>query len=508
MTAAVNDILDPDRIGWRATIRLPGGKLTTSHAMQRTVIEQIASAFEVDPTSVIIEPHLSRAGNLATIMVLTTNPLETNQVFTAPSLNLDTGFFNAGIYADGSIAPWRLWTPGSGANHGLVAGTTGSGKSGFLNVLCTEVHLCDRTVLWLGDPDNGASVPDWQDAADWYAGGVTEIQRMLIGAYQVMRYRMRSRGRQNWTDDKGRERRGRGWFTPTPEFPQLVVVIDESPDALVDDLSRAIVARIVKKGRKVGVSIILVTQVPSVSELGGDITIRSMISSTNVAMFRTSDRLSKHMGIPADLPIDPANLPVVWPNGESTAGLGYLVGAGNAQRVSMLRGLYIDDPYDYACQPPGGHLDAGSADAAGPSYETWRDRRDAEDDDDQDELEALINGDSSSPARTTIPLSSGPGRSDAKATRDAIVTYLQSTGMATTGVIAAAIGAGLSTVSQHLNGRKNRAGEKTGGLLQEGLVERVADGMWRVSDLTAAREEAELDTDLDELVSGITDNTA
>jgi len=66
-------------------------------------------------------------------------------------------------------------------------------------------------------------------------------------------------------------------------------------------------------------------------------------------MFRTSDKLSKQMGLPQDLPVDPANLPEAWPDGTSTAGLGYVASAGG--RLSPVRVHYVQDPYYWATAP-------------------------------------------------------------------------------------------------------------------------------------------------------------
>lgn len=438
--------------GWSASIALPPGQLTTGQAL--AAADRIASAYSVSSDSVVVEPALSAEQNRARLLVLTKNPLRETQPFNQPRLDHSTGRLPIGTHADGTTAWWRLWVPGSGVCHGLIAGTTGSGKSGLVNLLCTEIRHSSLAVLWLADPEQGESVPDWQDAADWFAGTIPEIRRMLQAAERIMNGRKSRRARQTWTDDLGRPRKGRGHFDPTPGEPQLNVIIDESPDVLADPECRRIVALIGKKGRKLGVSVTVIAQVPSLAELGGDLTIRSMLSSTNIVMFRTSDKLSKQMGLPQDLPVNPANLPEAWPDGRSTAGLGYVASAGG--RLSPLRAHYVEDPYHWATvSAEVARLEPTAVQDAGAPYATWRDRRASG----QDQLDdtALL---SVSPAADNPAPDRDPARS-------AILAALDQRDRVHTGVLAAELDLPLATASRMLRR-----------LERQGLAEQVRPGIW------------------------------
>jgi len=450
--------------GWSATIALPGGKLTTANALGAT--SRIASAYGAPSSSVVVEAPLTGEEHRARLLVLTVNPLREVQPFTGPQLDHTTGQFPIGPHADGTRAWWRLWTPGSGACHGLIAGTTGSGKSAFVNLLCTEIRHSGVVVLWLGDPEEGASVPDWQDAADWFAGGVPEIRRMLRAAEKVMIGRKKRRGRQEWTDEHGRLRRGRGHFEPTPDEPQLTVIIDESPDVMDDAVCARIIALIGKKGRKLGVGVVLIAQVPSVAELGGNVTVRSMVSSTNIVMFRTSDQFSGKMGLPQDLPVDPKNLPSRWPDGSDTAGLGYI--AGTDGRVSPLRAMYVEDPYHWATnETPVVTLDAAAAADASEDYATWRERRAAGDDQLEDKPQRVpVLADA--PVEPAAIPDDGPAPARRRGTaRDAILTRLRQRGQIRTGVLAGDLDVPLPTVSSALRR-----------LERDGHAVQVGHGVW------------------------------
>jgi hypothetical protein len=86
-------------------------------------------------------------------------------------------------------------------------------------------------------------------------------------------------------------------------------------------------ADIAKLGRKTGVSLWPVTQVPSLSELGDQV-VRSMLVGGNVVCLRTGDKVSGGM---LGLEADPHALPKFFPGGEPTGGLGYVVGPDNRQ---------------------------------------------------------------------------------------------------------------------------------------------------------------------------------
>ncbi len=464
--------IDDGRVrGWSALINLPGGQLTTENAVSSVV--RIASAYGVSPTSVVIEPMLSGEADRARLLVLQRNPLVDVQEFTGPSLDPATGWVTIGLHADGSDARWRLFVPGSGSCHGMIAGTTGSGKSGTGNALCTEISHSGLAVLWLADPEDGESLPDWQDNVDWFAGNIDEIRAMLQAAERVMEGRKSRRSKVRWTDSDNIQRRGKGFFDPTPEEPLLIVYVEEGPDVLADPECRRIVARIGKKGRKVGVAVILITQIPSVVELGGDVTIRSMLSSTNVLMFRTSDKMSKQMGMPADLPVDPANLPISWPDGSTTAGLGYLAAAGG--RLSPLRGKFVREPHKWATRRVVVTLEPEAEQDAGIDYLSWRDRR--ENDEPPPSLDGLVvvatPATGAPAAGTATPGTDSPATpAPAKRTaRQAILEYLGGRDQAHTGVIAQALGIPLPTVTTTLR-RMEKAGQ----------ARQVRHGVWALAD--------------------------
>lgn len=467
------EALEDSSLGWQATIQLPLDDAQTSQSALAAT-RRIAKVYGVPATQVVVEPSILE--DEARLLVLTRNPLAAVQPFVKPQLDKATGLIPIGVHPDGSRALWRLWTPGSGACHGLVAGTTGAGKGGVVNDLCAEIRHSGIAALFFGDPQGGESAPDWVDGAHCFAGTIPRIRRMLQGVEREMKAREKRRSRSRWVDEKGRTRRGKGKYDPTHEEPLLMVVIDEAWQVTPDPECQRIIALIGKQGRKLGVGIILVVQVPSLAELGGDLTIRSMLSSTNIIILRTADKLSAQMGVPMDLPIDPVNLPVTWPDGSTTAGLGYLCQAGG--RVSPMRGYFLEDAYDWATSgepvvlPP--ETIKSFEDEQGNYLLDWERLLDV-DDDEQAEAEETVAASFS----VDVP----PG------TNERIVAFLAarlSQGEASVrfGVIASRLDLSKPAVSMALK-RMARA--------QTPLVQKMGHGMWGLVQKAEAKNEELVD---------------
>jgi hypothetical protein len=441
---ACMDDLDND-LGWSATITMDADTpYTTEHAIAAT--QRISKIYGVPVNQVIVEAPISGLAGEARLLVLRRNPLVDVQLFDGPTLDRSTGFITIGRHAGGELARWRLWTPGSGVNHGLIAGTTGAGKSGLLNVLCAEIRHSGVGVLCLADPEDGESVPDWAvHGPHVFAGTIPKIRRMLQAVERIGDARKRRRARTVWKDEQGRQRRGRGYFDPTPEEPAYWVVIDEAPTVLADPECARIIAKIGKKFRKYGIGCILSVQVPSLAELGGDLTIRSMMSSTNICIFRTSDRLSAQMGAPSDLPVDPVNLPVTWPDGSTTAGLGYLPVVGGL--ISTMRARMVEDPYAWATSGNPVKIPAeeieDAADEKGNYFLDWQALRDV-DDDDEDEPDWTPTSPQAAQA-----LHERRGRADKL--KDKVLALLAQRGPTLLGTIASEVNAPKPTTSMCLS---------------------------------------------------------
>jgi hypothetical protein len=349
--------------GQAATIELVPGKQTTEDAVSKTGI--ITSALRASMGSLVIEPTEDGVASRARLMYFKRNPLLDVQRWPGPHL-LDpaTGLAEIGRYADGCPVNYVFWVPGFGPWHDLISGTTGAGKSRLLDMLLAYERSTPLIVSWVNDTQNGQSLPDWQDNVDWFTGSAESGLVMLRAVRDVMYDRSRRFATRSWVDEKGRTRKGVASFTPTAEEPLIVVTLEESSPLLRMDEAVEIAADLGKMARKTGIKVRLVNHVPLVSELGGSLVLRDMVSSGNVLVFRTASRFSGEVAFQGSLPVSPHQLPR-----KGSAGMGFSLGAES--RPSMMRTFLVEDPFGYATSGHPGALELAAIEAAGEAYR-WR----------------------------------------------------------------------------------------------------------------------------------------
>lgn len=349
--------------GWRATVELHRGQ-HWHEVFGR--LSQIASVFDLPDGRVMVERIEGAPVHRARLTVLTSNPLEQVTYWPGPGLDRRAGTFPIAVTADGATLPLRLWWPGAGTCHTLISGTTGSGKSACLNIILSEIAASDRLYPVLIDGNGGMSVPDWLEHVPQQATTFEGALAQLEWTAQVMDIRAADLARIQWTDRQGRSRRGVNSIDPSPELPGIVVIFDEAQNPLKDQQwgkrYRALLEKLAQMGRKTAISVVLVTQQPSVTELGGSSLLRNMLKSGNVIAFRTADRVAGGMVVDTPLPEQLHQLPQQWPDGSPTQGLCYVL----TQRAIRARTWLNPDPYAYAELMPGKRLDAQAASIPAP----------------------------------------------------------------------------------------------------------------------------------------------
>jgi S-DNA-T family DNA segregation ATPase FtsK/SpoIIIE len=178
------------------------------------------------------------------------------------------------VWLGKDIAGNAVWTDLARMPHLLIAGTTGSGKSGCINTLLTSILLRstpDDARMILIDPKRVElgfyeSIPHLltpvvsspKQAAAALTNVVGEMER---------RYERMSLLRARNLPELNRALRGHG----DPPLPYLLVVIDELADLMMispQDVEDAII-RLAQKSRAVGIHLVLATQRPSVDVITG-----------------------------------------------------------------------------------------------------------------------------------------------------------------------------------------------------------------------------------------------
>ncbi len=178
------------------------------------------------------------------------------------------------VWLGKDISGASVWTDLARMPHVLIAGTTGSGKSGCINTILTSILLRsspDDVRMILIDPKRielnfYESIPHLmtpvvsspKEASAVLANVVAEMER---------RYERLSQVRARNLPEANRSFRRRGEQT----LPYLLVVIDELADLMMispQAVEDAII-RLAQKSRAVGIHLVLATQRPSVDVITG-----------------------------------------------------------------------------------------------------------------------------------------------------------------------------------------------------------------------------------------------
>jgi DNA segregation ATPase FtsK/SpoIIIE, S-DNA-T family len=178
------------------------------------------------------------------------------------------------VWIGKDISGAAVWTDLARMPHILIAGTTGSGKSGSINAILTSILLRatpDDVRLILIDPKRielgyYESIPHLLTPV---VSSPKEASAVLLNVVGEMerRYERMSHLRARNLPEANRALRKRG----EQELPYLLVVIDELADLMMvspQDVEDAVI-RLAQKSRAVGIHLVLATQRPSVDVITG-----------------------------------------------------------------------------------------------------------------------------------------------------------------------------------------------------------------------------------------------
>ena len=272
----------------------------------------------------------------AKIRKMKENPLRSGIPFPGPQALLPSegGYFRIGSAVSGRPIRAQLLDPKLGARHLLVSGVTGSGKGGVLQLIALAAHLAGAVII-NADP-KGSSNPAIEKMAAYNGLGEDGAMGALLLMEALVNHRIDLTSRLKQKN-----------FDPTV-MPHVVFIGDEIATLLGDKAkhrkraTRA-VGHIAKKGRSLGASEVLATQLIQLAELGGDSAIRDNIVGSGGSIMLRSDSSQRHL---IDLPpgmesVNPADIPRTWTGDdndplvytddvhiqdpESTFGLGYFM---------------------------------------------------------------------------------------------------------------------------------------------------------------------------------------
>lgn len=169
------------------------------------------------------------------------------------------------------------------APHMIVAGSTGSGKSVFLDAIISQLTTIDNAKLYLLDPKM-VELTIWKGEAEEYADTPKDISRILAGLVKIMndRYKLLQKAEKKNINDTS--------------LSYLFVILDEYGDLVsarsgFEDDIRSNILLLVQKARAAGIHLILTTQRPSVKIISGDIKANA---PTRIA-FRTASAIDSQV---------------------------------------------------------------------------------------------------------------------------------------------------------------------------------------------------------------------
>jgi len=239
-----------DLWGWRARFRLARGQTIADVTTRIPAIESGLGTFR---GAVRVYPTPDDLANRCELRVLDTDPHADAIPWPGQAVT--------SIREPVTLGPFEDATPCAVSflrRHAILGGTTGSGKSGGLNVVMANLAACPDVVIWAVDLKNGMELKPWQPCIARLATTPSQAAALLHDAVVVLHARaelLAATGRRVWE--------------PAPGAPALVIVIDEFAE-LTDEAPGAATDTdaIARLGRAVAVTLIAATQRPTQKAMG------------------------------------------------------------------------------------------------------------------------------------------------------------------------------------------------------------------------------------------------
>uniref|UniRef100_UPI0037DCF43A hypothetical protein n=1 Tax=Streptomyces tubercidicus TaxID=47759 RepID=UPI0037DCF43A len=288
-----------------------------------------------------------------TIRLMTHNPLEDGTPF--PGTHVlkasDGGYVEIGRHVSGFPARVQFTDPILGARHLFIAGVTGSGKGGLVQIVALADHVNGHAIIY-ADP-KGSSNPDVETMAAYSGLGEDGCMGALRVAYALMQWRIEESARLKMKN-----------FVATPERPWVRFILDEAHVPLSElehhkKEARIILEALAAKARSLGICLCVVNQAVNADKLGGSTALRTnVIQGGSLVMLRT-DSDQQHLATTGFEGVDPGQIPAAWgvdrpliydekvalKDPRSTFGLGYTLGPGGS--AEMMREFILESAAPY-----------------------------------------------------------------------------------------------------------------------------------------------------------------
>ena len=167
-----------DLWGWRARVRLARGQTISDLTARMPAIESALGTYR---GAVRVHPTKDGKANRCELRVLDTDPHADAIAWPGPSARSIREPLDLGPFEDAE--PCRVSFL---RRHALFAGTTGSGKSGGLNVLLATLAACDDVVIWAIDLKQGMELQPWAECIDRLATTPADAAALLSDAVAIL----------------------------------------------------------------------------------------------------------------------------------------------------------------------------------------------------------------------------------------------------------------------------------------------------------------------------------
>jgi FtsK/SpoIIIE family len=302
-----------DLWGWRARVGLARGQTIADVLAKLPAIE---SALGTTRGAARAYPTPDNLAHRVELRILEIDPHADAIPWPGPSVTSITQPIDLGPFED--AAPCRVLVL---RRHGLFGGTSGSGKSGGVNVLMGNLTACADVVIWAIDLKRGMELQPWASCLGRLATTPAQALMLLRDAVAVLEARagyLTATGQRVWE--------------PSPDMPALIIVIDEYAE-LADDVT-SYTDSIARRGRAPAVTLIAATQRPTQKAMGQG----SVRSQMDVRIcFRVRERRD------VDLILGPGMLTAGWDAHKLNAPGKFLISAPEHETPRRARAYLLTD---------------------------------------------------------------------------------------------------------------------------------------------------------------------
>ncbi|MEV4078919.1 hypothetical protein AB0J43_01330 [Nonomuraea fuscirosea] len=302
---------------------------------------QVCGDFGRTIDGVQIEEPDDQVMNAFEVTFLDKLAIEDVQWWTTSGLDMETGIWKIGPFADGrGDAELRLWEKGSGPLPVTVIGAIRTGKSTLLRSAARDFK--DKPIrLIYCDPKNGQSAPELLPYLPEPAVGDAQIKATVTKVHTEMRRRNRMLSTLEWTDARGHRRRGvQSYDHPGAHgLDMLILAIDEY-HKVRDPEVMEMVYDIVAEGSATGITAWILDQNSYVDTFGGGDMLALMLAG-NLIVLRVGSPLVAQQTIGQFMDVYPHMIKMEFPGGGHTKGCGYVKGA--TMRPVLMRIRDVED---------------------------------------------------------------------------------------------------------------------------------------------------------------------